>query len=216
VQQIIWSVHSLFSPQSLQLFQNTLAEDTHIGTVQISATLTLTNVLCVPSFSFNLISVSKLISVLRCCLIFIAEYCFIQQLLGWKMIGLGKERGGLYHLMLHELAGFSDSSVSVTPIKPHFNSVLSDSVVSNSTVSDLVVSNSDVHKHFNSAVNTVNVSANVWHSRLGHLSDSRMHLLNHVIPGCSSISNKECSVCSLAKQLRLPFPTIHILLIPLR
>ena len=33
---------------------------THIGTVQIYSTLTLTNVLCVPSFSFNLISVSKL------------------------------------------------------------------------------------------------------------------------------------------------------------
>ena len=33
---------------------------THIGIVQISPTLTLTNVLCVPTFSFNLISISKL------------------------------------------------------------------------------------------------------------------------------------------------------------
>jgi len=208
---------TLLVSKHVKLPNGNFAKVTHIGTVQISATLTLTNVLCVPSFSFNLISVSKLISVLQCCLIFIAEYCFIQQLLGWKMIGLGKERGGLYHLMLHDLAGFSDSSFSVTPIKPLFNSVASDSVVSNNTVPDLVVSkstvhkhfNSDVHDHFNSAVNTVDVSANVWHSRLGHLSDSRMHLLTHVIPGCSSLSNKECSVCPLAKQHRLPFSTSH-------
>jgi hypothetical protein len=41
-----------------------LAAVTHMGSVKLSTTLTLTNVLCVPSFSFNLISVSKLINVL--------------------------------------------------------------------------------------------------------------------------------------------------------
>ena len=43
---------------------------THIGTMQISSTLTLTRVLCVPSFSFNLISISKLTKNLYCCLFF--------------------------------------------------------------------------------------------------------------------------------------------------
>ena len=38
----------------------------HIGTIQISANLTLTNVLCVPSFSFNLLSVSKPIESITC------------------------------------------------------------------------------------------------------------------------------------------------------
>ena len=33
---------------------------THVGTLQLSSHITLTNVLCVPSFSFNLISVSAL------------------------------------------------------------------------------------------------------------------------------------------------------------
>ena len=33
---------------------------THIGTIRISSTLTLIDVLCVPSFSFNLISVNQL------------------------------------------------------------------------------------------------------------------------------------------------------------
>jgi hypothetical protein len=158
------------------------ASVTHIGTVKISATLTLTNVLCVPSFSFNLIFVSKLIKVLNCCIILLAEFCFIQQLFGWKMIGLGREVGGLYHLMLHNLEGHIDSSVPV--LAPH----------SVQTKPDL-----------NSVVAAVKVLANVWHSRLGHLSDSILHLLHDVIPDYSSSSNKNCSVCPLAKQHRISF-----------
>jgi hypothetical protein len=38
---------------------------THIGSIQFIASLLLTNVLCVPSFDFNLISVSKLTSSLQ-------------------------------------------------------------------------------------------------------------------------------------------------------
>jgi hypothetical protein len=50
---------------------------THIGSVQISSTLLLTDVLCVPSFDFNLISVLKLTSSLHCCIFFLSNYCFI-------------------------------------------------------------------------------------------------------------------------------------------
>ena len=42
----------------------------HIGTVQLTPTLILENVICVPTFSFNLISVSKLTKFLSCCLVF--------------------------------------------------------------------------------------------------------------------------------------------------
>jgi hypothetical protein len=64
--------------------------------------LYLTNVLCVPSFSFNLISASKLTKNVKCHLIFLAGFCFIQNLLTWKTIGLGKENGSLFHLMLQD------------------------------------------------------------------------------------------------------------------
>ena len=53
---------------------------THIGTVHINDTLILTDVLCVPSFTFNLISVSKLNKSQCCCLIFLGSFCFIQDL----------------------------------------------------------------------------------------------------------------------------------------
>ena len=71
---------------------------THIGTVHIYSSLILTNVLCVPSFTFNLISVSKLTKSLCCCLIFLGDCCFIQDLAQWSTIGLGKAHNGLFLL----------------------------------------------------------------------------------------------------------------------
>ena len=50
---------------------------THVGTIRISENLILTNVLCVPSFSFNLLSVSQLSKTTLCCLIFFGNMCFI-------------------------------------------------------------------------------------------------------------------------------------------
>jgi hypothetical protein len=76
---------------TVQLPNGAVASVTHIGTVKISECLTLTDVLCVASFTFNLISASKLIKHLCCCLIFLSNYCFIQNLSPWKTIGVGKE-----------------------------------------------------------------------------------------------------------------------------
>jgi hypothetical protein len=71
---------------------------THIGTVRLSSTLILTNVLYVPFFSFNLISVSQLTKTISCCLLFFANTCYIHHLHPWKTIGVGRESGGLFHL----------------------------------------------------------------------------------------------------------------------
>lgn len=69
---------------------------THNSQVQLSSNLVLDNVFCVPSFSFNLISIGKLTHHLRCCCIFLSHFYFIQDLLQWKTIGLGRKLGGLY------------------------------------------------------------------------------------------------------------------------
>ena len=74
------------------------AQITHIGIVQLSATLFLDNVLCVPSFSFNLLSISKLTQKMPYCLVFLSQFCFIQDLSSWKTIGLGEVHHGLYLL----------------------------------------------------------------------------------------------------------------------
>ena len=71
---------------------------THIGIIQVTSTLVLINVLCVPSFSFNLISMSKLTKTLSCCLVFLSNFCFIQDLSCLNTIGVGKLHNNLYLL----------------------------------------------------------------------------------------------------------------------
>ena len=44
---------------------------THIGSITLSSTLILHSVLCVPSFSFNLLLVSQLTKSCSCCLVFL-------------------------------------------------------------------------------------------------------------------------------------------------
>ena len=75
-----------------------VASVTHVGIVKILEHLILHNVLCVPSFSFNLISVSQLAKSTTCCLIFFGNLCSIQDLAHWSTLGLGKESNGLYLL----------------------------------------------------------------------------------------------------------------------
>ncbi|KAL4620596.1 hypothetical protein ACB092_06G166600 [Castanea dentata] len=93
---------------------------THIGAVRISETLILYDVLCVPAFSFNLRSVSKLAKSVLCCLIFLGTFCFIQDLAHWSTIGLGREYNGLYLLEESKSISTSASAVfSVNSIQPH-------------------------------------------------------------------------------------------------
>jgi hypothetical protein len=107
---------------SVHLPNGSIAAVTHIGTIKLSDNLTLTEVLCVPSFTFNLISASKLIKTLRCCLIFFAGYCFIQNLHHWRTIGVGKEEAGLFYLLQDNKV---PASVSIPSFEQHvsFNSI---------------------------------------------------------------------------------------------
>ena len=50
---------------------------THVGTIKLSPHITLTSVLCVPSFSFNLIYVSALTHSQPLCLVFLSNYYFV-------------------------------------------------------------------------------------------------------------------------------------------
>lgn len=79
---------------------------THIGTVNISNTLILQDVLCVPNFSYNLISTKKIAQMFNCCLIFFSRYCYIQDVSVGRTIGMGEVREGLYHMKREEVFGF--------------------------------------------------------------------------------------------------------------
>ncbi|XP_075655657.1 uncharacterized protein LOC142625816 [Castanea sativa] len=110
---MVYSISCFFSITAtlnthINLPNGEVALVTHISTVRISNTLLLQNVLCVPSFIFNLISVSQLAKSILCCLIYFGNLCFIQDLAHWSTIGLGKEINGLYLLQKGESTSTSN------------------------------------------------------------------------------------------------------------
>uniref|UniRef100_A0A2N9GZ55 Integrase catalytic domain-containing protein n=1 Tax=Fagus sylvatica TaxID=28930 RepID=A0A2N9GZ55_FAGSY len=132
---------------SVELPNGESALVTHIGTVQISDSLTL-----------------------------------FDDLVKWKLIGRGKEKGGLYLLEYQE------------------------------SVCAHVSSSSFVHKSLvNKSINKRSSTLELWHFRLGHTSYANLHFLKHCIPDLCNFCNADdhnehCHVCPLAKQKRLPFP----------
>ncbi|WVZ10188.1 hypothetical protein V8G54_014718 [Vigna mungo] len=68
------------------------------GTVRFNTKLSLSNVLYVPDFSFNLVSVSQLIAQHKCQLIFSPSGCIMQDIYSQEKIGLIRHHNGLYLL----------------------------------------------------------------------------------------------------------------------
>ncbi|XP_075112368.1 uncharacterized protein LOC142182211 [Nicotiana tabacum] len=68
------------------------AEITSIGSYKLG------NVLHVPDFKFNLLSVSKITKQLSCVALFFPDFCMFQGLFNGKVLGIGKEKEGLYIL----------------------------------------------------------------------------------------------------------------------
>ncbi|KAG7983952.1 hypothetical protein I3843_04G132100, partial [Carya illinoinensis] len=127
--------------QSIKLPNGASSTATHIGDVHLSNKLILHNVLCVPDFSFNLISARALAHHSNCCLIFFSTSCYIQDHLSWMTIGVGTVHDGLYQLQLKQP-------------NPHALRQLSHILSPASSI------------HTTTAIN-FNFST-LWHNRLGH------------------------------------------------
>ena len=88
------------------------------GIIHPTPLITLTFVMSLPQFSFNLIYVSKLTRTLNCSIIFFPNYCLIQDLLTKWVIGRGRESGGLY-ILETEVPKYVACSGVVTSLKLH-------------------------------------------------------------------------------------------------
>ncbi|XP_061349881.1 uncharacterized protein LOC133295101 [Gastrolobium bilobum] len=92
------STHKI-SPISIMLPNGTHVVTTLSGSVHLSDSLTLLDVLYVPEFKVNLISVSKLVSVIPCYLTFHKFHCYIKQANTKRTIGIAEASEGLYVLI---------------------------------------------------------------------------------------------------------------------
>jgi len=79
-------------PNGNQVFAN------YSGSVFINQDHVLDNILYIPNFTFNLLSVAKLIDNLSCVILFYSNSCHIKDKTSLKMIGSAEMQGRLYIL----------------------------------------------------------------------------------------------------------------------
>ena len=72
---------------------------TMTGSIRFNDSVRLDNILCVPSFNVDLLSVAKCTDALHCSVTFFPSWCILQDLDTRTMIGVGKRRGDLYYLV---------------------------------------------------------------------------------------------------------------------
>ena len=141
-------------PIKVSLPNGILVSATIYGTIHLSPNFVLTDVLFLPCFKFNLISVTKLTQTLLCKLTFLEDICLIQDFNACKMIGTTKAERGLY--ILTQAVESSQSSAICNE--------LSNFVSENFSCS------------FSSSL------PNLWHYRLGHSSFDRGQTISEMFP----------------------------------
>lgn len=89
------------SNTTIQLSNGQSSSITHKGTVYITDSTVLQNVLYVPNFHYNLVSGNKLSTDSNYCLLFYPSHCILQDLVTQKGKGIGRIQDGLYVLVSH-------------------------------------------------------------------------------------------------------------------
>ncbi|KAL3537868.1 hypothetical protein ACH5RR_001234 [Cinchona calisaya] len=95
---ILFSFSSDTNLPSVTLADGSMTSVVGSGIANPTTSISLSSVLCLPNFSFNLLSVSKITRTLNCFVSFFPDHCVFQDLMTKKIIGGGRESGGLYLL----------------------------------------------------------------------------------------------------------------------
>ncbi|KAL4289778.1 hypothetical protein GQ457_14G021700 [Hibiscus cannabinus] len=155
------------------------AQITHTSSINLFPNCMLHNVLHIPDFTHNLISVSKLTKDLGCVVLFYPDFCLLQDISSGKMRGIGKLCDGLYYFfpphVISSLPAVCNSTVASIP----------------STVASCTTAQSN--------------KTELWHARLGHATYTKLHKLSFP-DSIQTEPIKQCTICPLAKQPRLSFP----------
>lgn len=206
------SLIPLSLPLHLSLPNSFKLNVTHAGSVRILPNLTIDNVLYVPEFTYNLLSVHKLANHLNCTVLFTPSACVLQGHSMKKEQVFGEVVDGLYFLQsprmqsdsLKEAVSFEKGRNSKV-VPSDLVSIQKGNISSNVAVS---VSSSNIRPITGSISANVISDVALWHVRLGHLPFSAMQNLAFI--SFPSTSPYICPVCPKARQNRLPFPVSSI------
>lgn len=148
----------------------------YVGDVWLTSDVLINEVLYMPQFSYNLLSISSLLKDKKYSINFTENSCSIQDKYLSRMIGRIEIHGGLY---LFTALGSITSKTVTRPMDHDLNLVSSTRVCRSSTI---------------------------WHQRLGHPSPKRLNMLKNTLLFHESLTDHVCHICPLAKQRRLTFP----------
>ena len=106
-----YAFDQLVEPRTLQakskinLPNGHTSEISSVGNVPLSTDLILQDVLYVPVFKYNLLSIPKLTKDSNCIVIFHPKFCVIQDYVTMRILGIAREYRGLYILKDKPLDG---------------------------------------------------------------------------------------------------------------
>ncbi|XP_074306464.1 uncharacterized protein LOC141641711 [Silene latifolia] len=184
---LLHNVRVLPKPLSIGLPDGTVKYVTKIGDVCLTDDIVLLNVLFVPDFKQNLLSISKLIDNNKLCVVFSTAACEFQDLSTKKVIATGQRIGDLYRFQNFNTQALVDKVVSLVS-----------KVFECHSCSD--------NKHGFHSVNssTSSISAALLHARLGHMGYDKLKFVN-TNNGIIK-ENLPCEICVLSKHHQFPFP----------
>ena len=139
--------------------------------------LSLPNVYLIPKLKLNLASVGQICDSGDYLVMFSGSFCCVQDLQSQKLIGTGRRENGLYILDELKVPVAAAAAATTTVDLSSFR---------------LSISSSSFY---------------LWHSRLGHVSSSRLRFLasTGALGNLKTCDISDCSGCKLAKFSALPF-----------
>ncbi|XP_074301707.1 uncharacterized protein LOC141633129 [Silene latifolia] len=146
-----------------------------IGDIQLHPLLILHDVLFIPDFKLNLLSVGKLLSTSHMLIHFSVDSCIIQDPASKRTVAVGHREAGLYKLKFGNQQNKCFQNHSSLPEIGHCNNLANNSCA----------------------------KIDLYHARLGHTSLAKMHHIKDV--NCTGLRSYQCETCNLAKMHMLPF-----------
>ncbi|XP_075108915.1 uncharacterized protein LOC142180748 [Nicotiana tabacum] len=208
---LLFNVKTLPKPVYVNLPNSQRVRVTQAGSVYIMSNFIMKNVLFLPSFRYNILSVHRFCQQADSLLIFSAFGAILQAPSMKRPVVLGKLRKGIY--LLHSIKPSASLLSRIKDSSPFLSSYNRSSSQSLYRMKDFCPSSSSCSRTSNQCLFSVSCSADIssdvtlWHNRLGHLPLINMKNISTIYCSSSSTLLDHCDICARARQVKLPFPS---------